>query len=181
MECRVQEQVRGPKGEFLTSLCFICFVLLIPGTWCSPQECGRISDRPNHGGHQTDRTTGGTTADGSREKAVKVIFFFQDTTLEEKEASAGASLFISTTITTIYTILVQSVLSIIVQSVLSIFHHHPGQGIKAKIGVGSVVVGKNLTIKLRGVLQAENIRSVSLRRSSHKEMQNLNSATRTEK
>ena len=140
----------GPRGEFLSSLCFICFVLLIPGTWCSPQECGRISDRPNHGGHQTDRTTGGTTADGSREKAVKVIFFFQDTTLEEKEASAGASLFISTTITTIYTILVQSVLSIIVQSVLSIFHHHLWQGIKAKIAVGSVVAGKNLMKKAMG-------------------------------
>ena len=71
-------------------------------------------------------------------------------TLEEKEASAGASLFISTTITTIYTILVKSVLSIIVQSVLSIFHHHLWQGIKAKIAVGSVVAGKNLIEKAMG-------------------------------
>ena len=108
---------------------------------------------------------------------MKVIFFFQDTTLEEKEASAGASLFISTTITTIYTILVQSVLSIIVQSVLSIFHHHLWQGIKAKIVVRSVVAGKNLMKKAMGCLSGQKHTRCLFLPSSHKEMQNLSSAT----
>ena len=177
----MQEQVRGPRGFSLASLWFICF-FTNPWDLCSPQECGRISNRPEPQGAQQQMVAGRNS---------EVIFFFHNARVKKKEASDGAPLSFPPLSLPLHhhpSPCCPSPTIIWAGSRSRLEFHHIRNPDFQKIAVQSVVAGSETSstaafrerCEATGNPSGRNINGVLLRCSSQKEMQNISFATRTE-